>query len=194
MKLKVSAGRVAIKKREAKLNGTIMLPPGRNKLYDIGEVVTSGVLTGYGPDGKGSTKEVYNPGDLVLFQLPKNFMASVAYTVQGTMTCFLHVADILARLTGDTIELAALQMAGNYVLLLPSVRSEGVIVLPDNATETRQERLHFSVMQVGKDVDSALVIGQEVYPDKGFVNPMGIDRQELAFVDQRFIYGSLATE
>jgi co-chaperonin GroES (HSP10) len=194
MKLKVMAGRVVVKQHAAKLKGAIHLPPNRAKLYEIGEVVAVGALDGYGPEGKYSTKETYAPGDLVLFQLPQALAGNITFDIKGVLNCFLHAEDIIAKLSSDVIELGAFKIAGRFMLLQPSVRHESLIVLPDNAEEAKKENLHFSVLQMGADVKHDLAIGQEVFPDKGRVNPMTIENKELVFADQQFIYGSLGTD
>lgn len=194
MKLNAMPGRVVVKQHAAKLKGAIHLPPNRAKLYEIGEVIAVGALEGYGPEGKYSTKEVYAPGDLVLFQLPQAFAQTITFDIKGVLNCFLHVEDILAKLTRDEIALDAFQIVGRFLLLQPSVRSESLIVLPDNAEEAKKENLHFSVLQWGKDVKHSFAKGQEVFPDKGRVNPMSIERTDLVFVDQQFIYGALDAE
>lgn len=191
MKLNVVPGRVVVKKHEAKLKGSILLPPARNKLYEIGEVVEVGRLTGYGPEGKNSTLESYNTGDLVLFQLPQSFAAMATYKIQGVLQCFLHVDDIIGHLNSDTIELANFVIAGRYLLLQPTVRQESVIITPDAAEEATKDMLHFSVLQQGKDVKEKFFKGQEVFPDKGRVNPISIDKQDFVFVDQQSIFGCL---
>jgi hypothetical protein len=75
------------------------------------------------------------------------------------------------------------------VLLQPDVRQESIILTPDTAEEARQEQLHFSVLDLGADVERKFYKGQEVFPDKGRVNPMNIEGRDLAFVDHQFIYG-----
>lgn len=194
MKLNMMPGRIAVKKHEMKLKGRIHLPPHRIKLYEIGEVVAVGAAKGYGPDGKQSTREVYTPGGLVLFQLPQAIAGRVTYDIGGVLTCFINLGDILAHLTSDTLELKSFQIAGRFVLLEPSIRSESLIIVPDSAEQAKQENLHFSVAQAGRDVEYAYYAGQEVFPDKGAVNPMTIDGQERAFIEQQFICGSLGGE
>lgn len=195
MQLKVMPGRVVVKQRAVKLKGAILLPPNRAKLYEIGEVVAVGDLTAYGPKGESKTAEVYQPGDMVLFQLPQHLAARTTFDIKGVLNCFLNVEDIVAHLTSDTIELNAFQIAGRFVLLEPSVRAaSSLIVLPDNAEEAKKENVHFSVLQMGKDVKHELFKGQEVFPDKGAANPMSIENKELVFVEQQFIYGALSPD
>jgi co-chaperonin GroES (HSP10) len=191
MNLKVARGRIVVKKREVKLKGLIELPQTRARLYEIGEVVTVGDCTQYGYQNRSHTEEVYQPGELVLFQLPQHLAASVSYNIKGTLHAFLSVEDLIARLFSDIISLKDFKVVGRFVLLRPSVRSASPIVLPDSATEAKQENLHFSVEQTGLDVETDYFHGQEVFPDKGRVNPMVIDGEELAFVDQQFLYGAL---
>jgi len=194
MNMRVMAGRVVVKQHATKLKGAIQLLPNRAKLYEIGEVIAVGAMEGYGPDGKHSTKETYIAGDLVLFQLPPSLVESLTFDIKGVLNCFLHVEDIIARLTRDVIELESFKIVGRFVLIEPSVRRESLIVLPDTAEDAKRENLHFSVRQVGADVGYPFYTGQEVFPDKGRVNPMIIENTELAFVDQQFIYGALATD
>ncbi len=194
MKLKIMPGRIVVKKHEAKLKGVIQLPPSRSKLYEIGEVVEAGDLKSYGPEGKFSTAELYAPGDLVIFQLPLTLAAGITFDIQGQLHCFLHAEDILAHLQSDVIEFSAFKIAGRFLLLEPSVRQETLIVLPDTAEEARKENLHFSVLQIGADVKLDVSKGQEVFPDKNRVNVLSIERKELVFVDQQFVYGALSGE
>ena len=192
MKLNIMPGRIVVKQHAAKLKGVIQLPPNRAKLYEIGEVVAVGALEGYGPEGKYSTKETYAEGDLVLFQLPASLAAGITFDIKGSMNCFLHIEDVLAKLSCDLIDIKNFQIAGRFLLLTPSVReASNVIITPGNAEEARKEQLHFSVLQWGKDVKHTFAKGQEVFPDKGRVNPITLDNQEFVFTDQQFIYGTL---
>lgn len=191
MNLKVMPGRIVVKKHEVKLKGRILLPPSRTKLYEIGEVVAVGDLSAYGPDGRLKTEEVYKPGSLVLFQMPQTFAQTITYDIKGVLHCFLNVDDIIARLASDVISLEQFAIVGRFILLQPSVRHDSVIVMPDNAEEAKKESLRFSVLQCGKDVKEQLFKGQEVFPDKGRVNPMNIEQKDLAFIDQQFLYGAL---
>ena len=187
-------GRVLVKKHEAKLKGSIMLPPSRKKMYEIGEVVSNGRLEKFGQDGKFSTAETYAPGDLVLFTLP-NFMApGITFDIKKVDHCFLNAGDIVAKLSTDTIEINSFKITGVYMLLLPDLRYEGAILLPGAAEEAKKEHLHFSVLQCGRDVKEEFYQGQEVFPDKGRVNPLSIDGKDYVFVDYQFVYGSLSID
>lgn len=193
MKLKVHPGRVVVRRKETKLKGGIHLPPARNKLYEIGEVVLSGDNSSYGVEGKSSTKEVFNPGDLLLFQLPLSMAGMVTHEIKGVLHAFLHVEDIIARLSNDTIAIENFTIAGRFLLLNADMRAPSKIIITpqDVSEETKGEHLHFSVLQMGADVKLDLDKGQEVFPDKGRVNPISIDGKDYCFVDQQFIYGAL---
>ncbi len=196
MKLNVYPGKLAIRKKEVKLKGSILLPPNRAKLYEIGEVVAVGDLTAYGPERKLSTKETYKPGDLVLFQLPEAYVARAAVMLKGVLHAFIHIDNIIGRLANDTISVENFNIVGRFILLNAEVRQQGIILIPDNASEAKNESIHFSVLQTGKDVreEYGLRKGLEVFPDKGRVNPISIDGKEFCFVDQSDLHGSLSLE
>jgi co-chaperonin GroES (HSP10) len=194
MKLKVYSGRIAVKKKEVKLKGAIQLPPSRAKLYEIGEVVDIGDLTHFGANRDQSTKEVFSPGDLVLFQVAQAMVSRVSFNIKGTLTAFLHVWDIIGRLTSDTIEYESFRIVGKYVLLQENIREPSkLIVLPQQfEPETKDEITHYSVLQKGADVDGEYDIGQEVFPDRGAGNRITIDNRDMVFIDQAHICGALA--
>jgi co-chaperonin GroES (HSP10) len=187
-------GRILVKKYEVKLKGSIMLPPSRTKMYEIGQVVDNGSLQKFGQDGKFSTAETYKPGDLVLFMLPSFSLPGISFDIKGVSHCFLNAGDVIARLANDTIEIKSFQITGVYVLLLPTLRQTGAIIIPSAAEEAKKENLHFSVLQTGRDVKESFDQGQEVFPDKGRINPLVIDGQDYAYVDYQFIYGSLSID
>jgi co-chaperonin GroES (HSP10) len=191
MKLHVCPGRVVVKRREAKLKGGIHLPPNRAKLYEIGEVVAVGDLSAYGPEGKISTKETYKAGDIVLFQLPMSLAAMVTHKIKDVLHAFISAEDIIAKLESDTISYENFKIAGRFVMLQADVRQPNKIIIPDAADEAKQESLHFSILQLGADVKMDVAKGQEVFPDKGRVNPLNIDGKDYAFCDQQHIYGAL---
>jgi len=194
MKINMAPGRIAVTKKEAKLKGGIFLPPARNKLYEIGEVAWVGNLESYGPEGKTCTKEVYQPGDLVLFQLPAHMAPMIGHVIAGKLYAMIMADDIIGKLATDEICLENFKVAGRFVLLQPDIRQPSkLIVMPDQVEETtKQESLHFSVLQKGADVKIDVSLGQEVFPNKGYCNPIGIDGKDLAFVDQANIMGSLS--
>jgi len=194
MKLKVSPGRIVVKKREVKLKGAIQLPPSRHKLYEIGEVIEVGALEGYGNERKERTKEVFTPGEMVLFQVPQAMVARVSFQIKGTLMAFLHIGDIIGRLSGDVIEYDAFKILGKFVLLQETIREPSkLIILPQEfQQETKDEITHYSVLQKGADVDAAYDIGQEVFPDRGAGNRITIDNRDMVFIDQSFICGALS--
>lgn len=192
MKLIASPGKIAVKKHDAKLKGKILLPPNRQKLYEIGEVVAVGRLTDFGQRGELSSKETFRPGDLVLFQLPMAIAGSVSHEIKGELHAFLSVFDIIGKLSSDVIEMKNFQIAGRYVLLEQSVRSpSSIIVLPDNAEEAKKEHIHYGVLQTGKDITLELYKGQEVFANRSRINHLSIENKDLVFVDEQFIDGAL---
>lgn len=195
MKLKLAPGKIAVKRIEAKLKGGIALPPSRIKAYEIGEVTCVGPLDKFGHESRDKTVESYKPGDLVLFQLPVTMAAMTSHMVKNVANVFLNVMDIIARLDSTVIELKQFHIAGRYILVKPSVRkSDNLIVIPETAQEALKESLHFSVMQLGADVTIDVKVGQEIFPHKARVNPMMVDNEEVAFVEQSFIDGVMAED
>jgi co-chaperonin GroES (HSP10) len=201
MILKVAPGRIAVKKIEAKLKGGISLPVSRAKAYDLGEIVAVGRLDKFGYRGEEKTAEDFKIGDIVLFQLPINIATLGAHRVKDVMTMFLRVPEIIARLDRPTtkeapvIDMSVFHIAGKNILVKPQVRQlSKVIITPETATEANKESLHFSVLQKGADVTVDVYTGQEVYPHRARVNPLVVDTEEVAFVDQEFIDGVLAEE
>jgi co-chaperonin GroES (HSP10) len=155
--------------------------------------VACGYLRSYGHEGKSSTREDFNPGDIVLFQLPASLAGRVTYKFKDVLHAFLSAEDIIARLSSDTISYENFKIVGRFMLLQPDVREPSKLIqLPQNAPEAREEGLHFSVLQKGADVKLDVTTGQEVYPDKGFVNPINIDGKDFTFVDQQHVYGALS--
>lgn len=196
MKLKLAPGKIAVKRLEekARLKGGLELPASRSKLYDLGEVVTIGNLEQFGYEGKESTAEEFKPGQIVLFQIPQHVAGLIAHEIGGVIHIFLNVVDIIAKLDKNEIALENFHVAGRFVLLRPTVRKakDQIIIVPDSAEEAKKESIHFSVVQLGKDVKLDLYSGQEVFPHRGRANPIVIDNDELCFVDQQFIDGALA--
>lgn len=195
MKLNLAPGKVAVKRlaEKAKMRGGLELPASRTKLYDLAEIVTTGNLQQFGYEGKDSTAEEYKPGQIVLFQLPPQMAGMVAHEIGGILHIFLNAADIIARLDKDEIALENFHVAGRFALLRPTVRNsrDSKIIIPDTAEEAKKESIHFSVVQLGKDVKLDLYSGQEVFPHRGRANPIVIDNDELCFIDQQFIDGAL---
>jgi len=195
MKLKLAPGKIAVKRLEekAKLRGGLELPASRSKLYDLAEVVCTGSLDKFGYEGRESTLEEFQPGQIVLFQLPQHQAGLIAHEIGGVIHIFLNVADVIAKLDKNVIALENFHIAGRFALLRPTVRKakDQIIIVPDTAEEAKKESTHFSVVQMGKDVQLDLYAGQEVFPHRGRVNPIVIDNDELCFVDQLFIDGAL---
>lgn len=195
MKLKLYPGKIAVQKTEAKLKGGIALPVSRSKAYDIGQVICTGDLTKFGYRGEEKTVEDFKPGDLVLFQLPISVAQFTVHKIKDVLTMILNVGDIIARLDSDIIEMESFHVAGRFLLLEPNVRqASSIIVVPETAVEMNRDSLHFSMLQKGADVTLDIYKGQEVYPNRGRVNPIVVDNTELCFVDQQFIDGVLSPD
>lgn len=195
MKLNLAPGKIAVKRLEekARLKGGIELPASRSKLYDLGEIVCTGDLKKFGYEGKESTTEEFKPGQIVLFQLPQHVAGLIAHEIGGVIHIFLNVVDIIAKLDNNVISLENFHIAGRFALLRPTVRKakDQIIIVPDTAEEAKKESIHFSVVQLGKDVQLDLYTGQEVFPHRGRANPIVIDNEDLCFIDQQFIDGCL---
>lgn len=197
MKLNLAPGKIAVKKIDAQAKkGGIELPVTRAKQYDLAEVTHVGRLDSFGHKGEDSTVEALKPGDIVLFQLPIHMASLTSHKVKDTLSLFLNVQDIIARLDSPTVTMAGFHILGRYILLQPTIRKiEGSkIIIPDTAEEMNKESLHFSVLQMGADVKIDITKGQEVFPHKGRINPMVVDGNEVVFVDQQFIDGVLVNE
>lgn len=195
MNIKLAPGRIAVKKKEIKLDGKIALPATRQKIYEIGEVVTVGDTSWSTEPTQFVTKELFQPGDLVLFQIPPFVAVSGMYTIKGQQMLILHINDLIARLTDNVIKIENFKILGRHLLLLPTFRqASSVIITPDTAEQTRQENLSFSVLQTGADVVIAVTQGQEVFPDKARVNPMVIGGTEYVYVTQDMVYGALESK
>jgi co-chaperonin GroES (HSP10) len=195
MKLRLAPGKIAVKKVEAKLKGGLELPVSRAKTFDIAEVTCAGNLDAFGYQGKEKTVEGFKPGDLVLFQVPAHIGMMTAHRIKGVLNLILNATDIVARLDSTIIEMKSFHIAGRYVLLRPQVRNpSSIIQLPDTADEMKKESLHFVVLQKGKDVTIDVETGQEVFPNKGRVNTIIVDNEEVAFVDEQFIDGVLTAD
>jgi co-chaperonin GroES (HSP10) len=187
MKLRVHPGRVAVRNREVRLKSALHVPENRFKLYEIAEVVAVGSL-------EGLSEESYNRGDIVLYQVARPMKDRITFHVRGVPTSFLHVNDIIGRLSEDIVEYANFKIVGKYVLLDKQIRQPrgDLIILPlQFEPQTVEELTHYSVLQKGADVNGDYDVGQEVFPDRGAGNNITIDNRDLMFVDQAYICGAL---
>lgn len=192
MKLRLAPGKVAVRKIDAQLKGGLVLPQTRAKAFDIAEVTEVGPLDSFGHEGKDKTAEVYKAGDIVLFQLPVHIAAMTTHTIKGVLNLFLNAGDIVARLDSPLIEMKSFHIAGRFVLLKPTVRkASSVIIVPDSAEEAKKDSIHFSVLQKGADVNIDVSIGQEVFPNRGRMSAIVVDNEEVCFLDQTAIEGTM---
>jgi co-chaperonin GroES (HSP10) len=190
----LAPGKIAVQRVEAELKGGLALPQTRAKAFDIAKVAYIGALDKFGYEGKEKTAEAYAAGDLVLFQIPVHIADMTAHNIKGVTTLFLNVTDIIARLDSTVIEMKSFHAAGRFVLLKPTIfKKEGSrIIIPGAAAEANKESIHFSVLQKGADVNIDVSIGQEVFPNRGRLNTIFVDSEEVCFIDQNAIDGVMA--
>ncbi len=177
-KISIFGERIAVKRTEQKFEGKIFLPPSRQKSYDIGEVIEAG------------SKSYLKPGDMVLFQIHDFVAVNSMIKVDKEPVIIFHQNDVIATVASKTLSWDVVTVTGKRLLLEPWIdKLSDIIITPDSVANESKELVRYKVTQLGAQVDIPVVVGQEVFPDRGKCFPLVIGSENRVYVDQECILG-----
>lgn len=140
-------------------------------------------------------------GDVVMFQLNQVMEATQKFVMGGKHYMNLLQDELLARINGDDMDIANLEMLGDYVLLKHFIRRDpgSTLFLPDNVVkESAPEFIYFRCVQKGSTVDMPFNPGDELVVNFGRLTPMFIvkrntdgtsENQEFAYTRKEWVDG-----
>ena len=190
--LRLFGEKVAVTQAKEELQGSIILPENRMIKFEIGKVIRVG-------DGKyrdGTERKMWvKPGDIIMYQLGGPQIENSKFKRDGQAMKIFHQGDIIAKLDPkadkpDTVvvSLDTFHIMGNWVLLKVKLE-QGVIIVPEKAAPS--EDFKFELVQKGEGVELPIVVGSEVYPERGKCLPVELEGTTYVYTHQDFLHGAL---
>lgn len=203
MSIQLFGHRVLLKYEKPKETGRIHIPDvaGKHDLHRMGrvKVVGNGKVKNMVTNTMETKESLVKEGDLVMFQINDVMKWAQVYRHMHDDLIHMPQVELLARINGDTPEIEVFEILGDYVLVVPEVRSEAkTIVLPD--TIKSPDMIHYTVVKIGSTVDLPIAVGQEVICNHGRINPIFIPvkqsdgppiQMEYGYVHKDFVHGAL---
>jgi co-chaperonin GroES (HSP10) len=195
-KLRIFGERVAVKRVEEKLSGSILIPQNTvNLTRCIGQIVSvgDGVVR---RDGQRKVMEmVVKEGDLVFFQMNSiqevNSVFVVGEKEKKNELYTLNQGDCIARLTSEAITYKGFEMLGVWCLVEPFMdKPSANLVIPDIIDPVHSSTPRFRLKKLGTHANLVDVKeDQELIVEKMMVNPVEIEGKRYGFIDRDRIYG-----
>ena len=168
--------RVVVELVEEAYDGVIFIAERRNaSLHSLGKVTCATKLSGV------------NVGDVVMFQYNSTVADACSFQFNGKTSLSLNPKDVLCKLASNKIDIEAITMVGNWVLVSPFINTpKSGIILPDTATTSAPEQVRFRLVKAGQDaVDvNKRPAGTELVLNKNYVNRLKIGADEYAYISQ----------
>ena len=194
--LKLRGERVALRRIEEKLSGTIVLPEQVKAQYQLAVVETVG--DGIDPITKKQAEMFVKPGDVVFYQQNDFMLLSSTYRFDNALYVILLQTDLIARLTANQIALNNFEILGSFVLVKPWFRTEGAIVIPDTAVNIAD--LRWTMIQRGCNAKDLPEDQTEIVLERTRATPFKMCESSLVpdsapseycYVDKSFIFGEV---
>ena len=189
--LKLFGPRVLLAKEKPAQKGKLLLPDNRDAIHALARVVAIGDGVIRLPDGtRVDVPLKVAVGDIVFFQTNASMAAACSYELDRVSYMNLMQGDLLARLPDTDITVEKMEMLGDWVLITPSIRQTGTIILP--ATMNYQEHLehtYWTCVKAAPGSDFEAVPGQEVLVNAHRASPVQIDSAIYCYIDRNFILG-----